>query len=283
MSEIVILTGMSGAGRSTAADVFDDLGWFVIDNLPTSLIPTVVDLAEHSERNHDRIVLVVGREANSRTDDLLAAIDSIKSKSGRVQVLFLEASDEVLIRRFEGTRRRHPIESTNIADAIKKERVTLSSIRAMADMILETGSLNVHELKTRILDHFANSGESAFDAQVVSFGFSYGVPTDVDMMFDVRFLANPYWDVTLREFSGIDKNIKDYVLGFEEAKQFLTTVSNLLDVVLPGFTREGKSYLSIGIGCTGGRHRSVVIAEEIANILKEKGLKPSVRHRDIEA
>jgi len=282
MSEYLVVTGMSGAGRSTAAAALEDLGWFVIDNMPSALISKVSELVDGSGSEMKRVAFVVGRGGGD-LDDVLPAVDSLKAGRNRVRILFLDAADDVLIRRFEGTRRRHPQEARGVEESITEERKLLSDIRDRADLVVDTGELNVNQLRSRLMEVFSGEDESGtMRSSILSFGFKYGVPTDVDLMFDCRFLPNPYWDETLRTHSGLEASVRDYVLSRPETTDFLDHLDGLLAMLIPAYIREGKSYLTVAMGCTGGRHRSVVLAEELASRLEAHGMPTTVFHRDIE-
>ncbi len=289
MAEYLLITGMSGAGRSQAGATMEDLGWFVIDNLPTALITKVAELADLPGAEPHRVVLVIGRDA-AQLGDLSQAVSELRATGSRVTVLFLDAADEVLVRRFEGTRRRHPLGHQGVTESIAGERKQLETIRASADVIVDTTDLNVHQLRDRLRHLFADVGtdgrgpacQPTMRVTLVSFGFKYGVPIDVDSLFDCRFLPNPHWHDDLRPMTGLDGPVRDFVLGQPEAKAFLTKLDDLLELLLPAYVNEGKAYLTIGIGCTGGRHRSVAIAEELARCIRERGFAPSVQHRDLD-
>jgi UPF0042 nucleotide-binding protein len=263
MAEFVVITGLSGAGRSQAGAALEDLGWYVMDNLPTALITKVADLVSTGGPEAQRLALVVGRHAG-QLGELQTAVQQLRASGERVSVLFLEASDEVLVRRFEGTRRRHPLGQEGVLEAIVDERRRLDAMKEMADVVVDTTDL------------------SAMQILVLSFGYKHGVPLDVDNVFDVRFLPNPHWVESMRPLTGLDEPVRRYVLGQPAAKEFLERVGHLLKFLVPAYTREGRSYLTIAIGCTGGRHRSVVLAEEIASRLREMGFTPSTIHRDVE-
>lgn len=282
MTEYLIVTGMSGAGRSTAAATFEDLGWFVIDNLPPALIGKVGELTSPSSE-WERVCLVIGRGGAENVAEVRPAIESLRSSGGRVRVLFLDASDEVLVRRYEGTRRRHPVEADGVLQAVRQERTLLQELRDDADVVLETSDLNVHELRAALLERFqAVGGDEEMEVSVVSFGFKHGLPLDVDLVFDCRFLPNPHWVEELRPHTGLDDDVRSYVLSARLARDFLAQLREMFALLLPSFVNEGKSYLSVAIGCTGGRHRSVVLAEELARLIAELGFEPTVHHRDID-
>jgi RNase adapter protein RapZ len=280
VAEYLIITGLSGAGRSQAGATLEDLGWFVIDNMPTSLITKVAELALAPGAETDRVSFVVGRDAE-QLGELEAAIGQLRSGGSRVTVLFLEATDEVLIRRFEGTRRRHPMGRGGVTGAISTERRRLERIRELADVIIDTSDLNVHQLRERLIELFLSEASSTMQLSVMSFGFKHGLPLDVDNVFDVRFLPNPHWIESLRPLTGLDAPVRDYVLGQPAAQEFLERVDDLLTFLLPAYVAEGKSYLTVAIGCTGGRHRSVALVEELAVRIARQGFSPSVHHRDV--
>ncbi len=280
--EVTIITGMSGAGRSEAANVLEDLGFFVIDNLPPALISKVAELARGGDRP-TRYALVVDVRSGAFMDDLAAALRELRASGATTRVLFLDASDEVLVRRFELTRRRHPLSgSDTMLEGISRERSLLEGLKGDADLVVDTGDTNVHELRDRLRELFAEgSVDDLLQTTVVSFGYKHGLPLDVDLVFDCRFLPNPHWVEELRPLSGADPEVRDYVLGQADAPEFLDELDRLLGLLLPAYRREGKAYLSIGVGCTGGRHRSVVMAQEIAHRLALAGFRARVHHRDI--
>ncbi|MDQ6797178.1 MAG: RNase adapter RapZ [Actinomycetota bacterium] len=280
MSEFLIITGLSGAGRSQAADCFEDLGWFVIDNMPPALLSKVTELVQAPGSTIERVALVVGTTAY--LDELSPALDQLAKTANRVRVLFLEATTEVLVRRYENTRRRHPMaESDRVSDGIERERELLDPVKSQADVVVDTSDLNVHQLRDRLLDLFAGDTESGLQTSVVSFGYKHGLPLDVDLVFDCRFLPNPHWVPDLRPLTGLDAPVRQYVVEQPDTPVFLSRLDGLLEILLPAYVKEGKSYLSIGVGCTGGTHRSVVIATELGRLLRNRGFEPTVSHRDI--
>ncbi len=281
--DVTIITGMSGAGRSEAANVFEDLGFFVIDNLPPMLIGKVAELARGHE-NPARYALVVDVRSGDFLDDLATAKDELHRHGARMRVLFLDAADDVLVRRYEASRRRHPLSDTErVVDGIARERALVETLRGDADVIVDTTNLNVHELRDRLHELFADHETTGvLQVNVVSFGYKHGLPLDVDLVFDCRFLPNPHWVDELRPYTGLDASVVEYVMAQPATGEFLAELGRLLELTLPGYEDEGKAYLSIGIGCTGGRHRSVVIAEQIANRLRGHGCRTAVHHRDIE-
>jgi UPF0042 nucleotide-binding protein len=282
VAEYLIITGLSGAGRSTAADTLEDRGWLVIDNLPPALIPKVSELVARPGSEKEKVVLVSGRGGAEYVDELTAAIEQLREAGNHVGVLFLEASDEVLVRRFKGTRRRHPVTAGSVAEGIARERDVLQAIKRQADVVVDTSELNVHQLRDRVVELFEGSDTAGgMQTSVVSFGYKNGIPLEADLVLDCRFLPNPHWVDELRPKTGLDEAVRDYVMAQPDTKDFLHRLDDLLDLVLPGYAKEGKSYLTIAVGCTGGRHRSVVLAQEIARSIQAHGFEPSVHHRDL--
>jgi UPF0042 nucleotide-binding protein len=281
--DVTIITGMSGAGRSEAAHVLEDLGFFVIDNLPPMLIGKVAELARGLEKT-TRYALVVDVRSGDFLHDLSAAIGELHVYGAHTRILFLDASDDVLVRRYEASRRRHPLSDTDrVTDGIAAERVLLESLKGEADLIVDTSTMNVHELRDRLHELFAEHvPDGALQVNVVSFGYKHGLPLDVDLVFDCRFLPNPHWIEELRPQTGLDAPVREYVLSQADTLAFLTELDELLALTMPGYEQEGKAYLSIGVGCTGGRHRSVVIAEQLAERLRGHGYHVAVHHRDVE-
>ncbi len=285
MSEFIVITGLSGAGRTQAANALEDLGWFVIDNVPAALIPKVGELGGARGSAFGKLALVVRSGGADGDDDVLRALEALAGSASRLRTVFLDAADDVLVRRYESSRRRHPLaeDGRSLGEAIALERATLQPLKELADVVVDTSELNVHQLKTRINDLFGDERESgAMRVNVVSFGYKHGLPLDVDVVLDCRFLPNPHWVDELRPFTGQDDAVRDYVLGQEDAGPFLERIDALLELLLPAYAREGRTYLSIAVGCTGGRHRSVVIAESIAELLRQHGYEPAVSHRDLD-
>ena len=280
--ELVIISGMSGAGRSTAAKCLEDLGWFVVDNLPPSLIPTMVDLGARSQGAVARIGAVVDVRGRSFFDDLLASLEDLERRGVRLRVLFLEASDDVLVRRFESVRRPHPLQGDGrIVDGIEQERTLLRDLRGEADLVIDTSSLNVHELRAKMDAQFSDDQEPQLRATVMSFGFKYGLPVDADLVVDCRFLPNPHWVPELRPRTGTDEEVARYVFDQPGAKEFLDQYADLLRIVTEGYRREGKRYMTLAVGCTGGKHRSVAMSERLAKRLIADGLETVLVHRDM--
>ena len=279
MSEVLLVTGMSGAGRSTVSAALEDLGWFVIDNIPIELIARVGEPAPAGSREYAGVAFIVGRFGGVQPDAWLAVERELRQLHENAKILFLDAPDDVLIHRFEANRRRHPFEAPTLAESIAGERALMQSIREGADLVFDTGSINTNQLRSRIVATFAESSAmGSLRVSLVSFGYSNGLPRDVDLIFDCRFLPNPHWVEALRPQSGLDEAVSNYVLSQETAQHFLNDIVSMLEWQIPEFAKEGKSYLSIAIGCTGGRHRSVAIAEELKRRLH---IEHAVFHRDI--
>ncbi len=280
--ELVIISGMSGAGRSTAAKCLEDLGWFVVDNLPPALIPTMVDLGARSHGNVARIAVVVDVRGRRFFDNLRESLSALASGNVQRRVLFLEASDDALVRRFESVRRPHPLQGDGrIVDGIAAERELLCELRGDADLVIDTSSLNVHELRAKMDAQFAGDEEPELRATVMSFGFKYGLPVDADLVVDCRFLPNPHWVPELRPFTGLNDEVATYVFNQPGAKEFLDGYAELLHIVAAGYRREGKRYVTLAVGCTGGKHRSVAMSERLARRLSSDGVETVVVHRDM--
>jgi len=280
--EVIVVTGLSGAGRSTAAKCLEDLGFFVVDNLPPALLATMIELGSRSQGAVTRIAVVVDVRSRAFSSDLLGAIRGLGESGLRPRVLFLEAGDELLVRRFEAVRRAHPLQSDGrLVDGIAAERDLLRSLRGEADLVLDTSALNVHQLRAAIESAFDDSRAPALRATVLSFGYKYGLPVDADLVVDVRFLPNPHWIPELRDHRGTEDQVRDYVLSQAGAQEFLDRYLDLLRLVGAGYTREGRRYLTLAVGCTGGKHRSVVMSEQLAARLTADGVDTRVVHRDL--
>jgi UPF0042 nucleotide-binding protein len=279
----VVVTGLSGSGKSTALDVLEDLGFYCVDNLPVALLPRFVDLWRGSDGKFSRVAFGIDVREGHFLDDVPRVFQELSGAGVALEVLYLEASDDVLVRRYSETRRRHPAErAAGIGSAIQRERELLRSLREMADRILDTSAFTVHELRERLRDLIEGRGEGQMlTVTVVSFGYKYGLPTDLDLALDCRFLPNPFFVEPLRPQTGTDPAVAEYVLASDGAEEFLTHVLGLLRFALPRYQAEGKTYLTVGIGCTGGRHRSVVLAETLRARLAAEGHRITVRHRDL--
>ena len=279
--DVILVTGMSGAGRSTATRALEDLGWFVVDNLPPTLMSEVVEYVP-AKAGLTKVAVVADVRGGNLFDELQGSLKAIKNAGHDVRVLFLEAGDEALVRRYESSRRPHPLQrEDNILAAVQRERTLLGDLRAESDLVIDTTNLNVHELRRAIEEAFGDDDHVALRATVMSFGFKYGIPVDADLVADMRFLPNPYWDPKLKELTGLDSAVNDYVINQPEAKQFLESYSNLVSLVEDGYLREGKRFVTIAIGCTGGKHRSVSMAENLGARLVKNGVEVRVVHRDL--
>jgi UPF0042 nucleotide-binding protein len=281
-SELLIITGMSGAGRSTAAKVLEDLGWYVVDNLPPQLIESLLELTTTAGQDVTRLAVAVDVRGRSFFAALQQALADLDARGVPHRVLFLDASDEALVRRFESVRRPHPLQADGrLLDGILRERKVLDELRLLAGTVIDTSYLNVHELAHSVNEIFADEAAPALRVSVVSFGFKYGLPLDADHVADVRFLPNPHWVPELRPHTGLDPDVRAYVLGQPGAGPFLTSYVDALEPVLDGYIREKKRYATVAVGCTGGKHRSVVISEQLAAMLRANGVVATAVHRDL--
>ncbi len=279
MAEIVIITGMSGAGRSGAAAVLEDLGFYVVDNLPTSLMPTIVELAAQPGAGIARLALVAGRQHA----EVLPHVAQMRADGHRVTVVFLDASTPVLVQRYDATRRRHPFadDADGLLEAIEYEREKSRLVKEQADLVIDTSELNVHQLKEKLAGAFRHESSPTLQVAFESFGYKNGLPLDADIVMDVRFLPNPHWDEHLRPLTGHDPAVRDYVLERAVTSAFLDQFEEMLASIVPAYQAEGRSYLTIAIGCTGGRHRSVAVAEELARRFAARGIASRTTHRDV--
>jgi RNase adapter protein RapZ len=270
-ADIVIITGLSGAGRSTAAKALEDLGWYVVDNLPPSLLPTMVDLAARTNGAVSRIAAVIDFRSRAFSMDLKSAISELAARGAAARILFLEAAEDTLVRRFDSERRPHPLQGTGrVTDGIAAERELLREVRGDADLVLDTSRLNVHQLRARIRDYFGGGTAAGPRLSLISFGYKYGLPVDADMVADCRFLPNPHWIPELAPMTGQDAPVRDYVLAQAGSEELLRHYTELLTkVMLPGYEREGKRFVTFAVGCTGGKHRSVAIVDALAARLAE--------------
>jgi RNase adapter protein RapZ len=279
--EMLVVTGMSGAGRSTVGNALEDLGWYVVDNLPPQMLRPMVDLSEHSGDAIPKVAAIVDVRGGKLFADVQAALEALRDNAS-VRVVFLDATDAALVRRFEQVRRPHPLQGDGtLLDGITEERTRMAELRSQSDLVIDTSDLNIHQLATVVAEQFSEDGD-ATRVTVVSFGFKYGLPSDADSVADARFLPNPFWVPELRNQSGLDEPVREYVLGAEGALDFVDAYAAALAPVLGGYRRENKRHATIAVGCTGGKHRSVAIAEELGRRLRElPGVTVNVRHRDL--
>lgn len=280
--QVLIVTGMSGAGRSTVGNALEDLGWYVVDNLPPQMLRPLVELAQHAGNALPRIAAIVDVRGGKLFADVQETVAVLKATAS-VRVLFLEATDSALVRRFEQVRRPHPLQRDGtLLDGIGLERTRMQELREQSDIIVDTSELNIHQLATTISDKFSDAETPGVNVTLMSFGFKYGLPADADAVADVRFIPNPFWNPELRPFTGLDPVVSEYVLGQEGAREFLGAYALALSPVLAGYQRENKRHATIAVGCTGGKHRSVAVVEELAAVLREfPGVAVSVKHRDL--
>ena len=284
LPRFTIITGLSGAGRSEAAKNLEDLGYFVIDNLPPALIERMASLVSGPGIKVKDVALVVDVRGGEFFPELEKALAGLRERGIPYRILFLEASDQTSVRRFEATRRRHPLAvSERVIDGIHEERSLMAGLRDQADLVIDTTDVNVHGLRDKTKSFFLEAApRSGIAVNVISFGYKHGIPLDADLVFDVRFLPNPHWVEELRPLTGLNRRVRGYVLEQEAAREFLARMRDLLEFLLPGYVQEGRHYLTIAVGCTGGHHRSVVIADELTRFLQEKGYPCTVVHRDVE-
>jgi len=279
----VVVTGLSGSGKSTALRVLEDLGFYCVDNLPVALLARFVELWESSREEVHRVALGIDARERLFLGGFSDAFDEVRRAGVRLEVMYLEASDDVLVRRFSETRRPHPAAvGGTVEDGIRREREALRELRELADRIVDTSALTVHELRATLRDTLSRADTPTLTVSLVSFGYKYGLPTDADLAFDCRFLPNPFFVDDLRAKTGLDQPVADFVMGRDDTREFLRHLYELLDFTLPRYQHEGKSYLTIAVGCTGGRHRSVTLVEALRRHLESAGIRVLVRHRDIE-
>lgn len=281
---MTVISGLSGAGMSEAAKALEDLGWFVIDNLPPALISKMLSLALAPGNDIKRMALVIDARGGTFFNEAMNALDVLRRDVCNFRLVFLEAGDDALVRRFDATRRRHPLAlDDRVATGIKRERDLMQTLREGADLIIDTTDLSVRDLRRKLGAYFeAASTGDGLATTIISFGYKFGLPLDADLVLDVRFLPNPHWVPGLRELTGTDADVRDYVLGKEVTADFLGRAQDLFAVLLPGYESEGRHYLTIAVGCTGGRHRSVVLAEQLGTFIQDKGYPAKVIHRDVE-
>ncbi|MBQ7045141.1 MAG: RNase adapter RapZ [Clostridia bacterium] len=282
--DFLIVTGMSGAGKSNAADCLEDVGYYCVDNIPPMLIPSFVELSKRTNNEINKIAIVTDIRGGELFKDIEKVVEQMKNSGTKFKILFLDASTEELLRRYKENRRSHPLSTSQnltIDEAIASERATLKSVRNIADYIIDTTHISANNLKEQIINIFLENAAGSLKVQCMSFGFKYGPVSDADLVFDVRCLPNPFYIDNLRALTGLDEAVSSYVMGFEESKQTFSKISDLIDYMLPLYFSEGKSRLVIAFGCTGGKHRSVTFAEGLAKHLKEKGSNVHINHRDI--
>jgi UPF0042 nucleotide-binding protein len=284
-TEILIISGMSGAGRSTIAHRLEDLGWYVVDNLPPALLGNLIELVSTSVK---KVAVVIDVRGRAFFDDLTKSLSELADLGISRKILFVDAADDSLVRRFESTRRPHPLQGADrILDGITKERERLREIRDSADLIIDSSALNIHQLEKKISDYFHEDSSSDLRVNILSFGYKYGIPVDADLVVDCRFISNPHWVPHLRPMTGLDKPVSDAVLGSDNVKEFLTRYQSLFETMALGFISEGRKFLTLAIGCTGGKHRSVAVAEELVSRLKSGDelskfkIDTQVMHRDL--
>lgn len=281
-TDLVIVTGVSGGGRSTVARALENVGYYVVDNLPQALMLDMAELAHQAGGPARRTAMVLDVRSRAFSTDLAGAVQALKDRGFSPRVVFVDADDDVLIRRFENVRRSHPLQSDGrLADGIAAERLLLAQARDEADVLIDTSHLNVNQLRSRVEELFGEEDARRLRVTVLSFGFKYGLPPDADFVLDARFLPNPYWVPELREHTGKEEAVSRYVLGQRGASTFVETYARLINATAPGFEREGKRYLTVAVGCTGGKHRSVAIAEELTRRLRELRLVATAQHRDL--
>lgn len=279
--QLVILTGLAGSGKGSVLNTFEDLGFYCVDNLPVALIPMFSELYDEGRGEIERAALLVDAREGEQIAKLPGYYRALAS-SHPTTLVFIEASDQALLRRFSETRRPHPVGHGSVAEGIREERRRMAPIRRLADVVIDTTQFNVHELRQFVIDRFQRAGRRPLLVSVVSFGFRYGIPSDADLVFDVRFLPNPHFIPRLRPFSGKDRRVARYIRSFPQTRQFLRRTEGLLDYLIPHYINEGKSYLTVALGCTGGRHRSVALAEVIGRNLQHHGYSAKIVHRDLE-
>ena len=279
--DVLLVTGMSGAGRTTATSSLEDLGWYVVDNIPSGLIHALLEnLSQRS--GVTKVAISVDIRGGKLFDELQDALTAIQNQGNDLRILFLEASDETLVRRYESSRRPHPLQRDHhLLQAVARERELVGNLRASADLVIDTSNLNVHELRRAVEASFGDENHTALRVSILTFGFKYGIPVDADLVADMRFLPNPYWDDSLREQTGLDAAVSNYVLSQEPAVEFIANYKRLIELVETGYLREGKRFVTIAVGCTGGKHRSVAIATELAKQLEADGTSVRVVHRDL--
>jgi UPF0042 nucleotide-binding protein len=280
MTSIVIISGLSGSGKSTAVNALEDMGYYCVDNIPPTLLPTFIELCKNSEKDISKVALGIDIRERVSFDSAPRVIREFKEKGYPVDMIFLESSDSTLLKRYKETRRKHPLSNDgNISEGITKERKMLEELKELSNYTIDTSELNVHQLSEIIKNKFNKEGSQNILLNIISFGFKHGIPNDADMIFDVRFLPNPHFVESLKNLNGTDKEVLDYIMEKEQSIEFIEKMTEFLDYLIPNYEKEGKAYLTIAIGCTGGKHRSVAITDKVAEHFKD--LSPLTRHRDI--
>jgi len=280
MTSIVIISGLSGSGKSTAVNALEDMGYYCVDNIPPTLLPTFIELCKNSEKEISKVALGIDIRERVSFDSAPRVIREFKEKGYLVDMIFLESSDSTLLKRYKETRRKHPLSNDgNISEGISKERKMLEELKELSNDTIDTSELNVHQLSEIIKNKFKEEGSQNILLNIISFGFKHGIPNDADMIFDVRFLPNPHFVESLKNLNGTDKEVLDYIMEKEQSIEFIEKMTEFLDYLIPNYEKEGKAYLTIAIGCTGGKHRSVAITDKVAEHFKD--LSPLTRHRDI--
>jgi UPF0042 nucleotide-binding protein len=280
MTSIVIISGLSGSGKSTAVNALEDMGYYCVDNIPPTLLPTFIELCKNSEKDISKVALGIDIRERVSFDSAPRVIREFKEKGYPVDMIFLESSDSTLLKRYKETRRKHPLSNDgNISEGITKERKMLGELKELSNYTIDTSELNVHQLSEIIKNKFNKEGSQNILLNIISFGFKHGIPNDADMIFDVRFLPNPHFVESLKNLNGTDKEVLDYIMEKEQSIEFIEKMTEFLDYLIPNYEKEGKAYLTIAIGCTGGKHRSVAITDKVAEHFKD--LSPLTRHRDI--
>ena len=280
MTSIVIISGLSGSGKSTAVNALEDMGYYCVDNIPPTLLPTFIELCKNSEKEISKVALGIDIRERVSFDSAPSVIREFKEKGYPVDMIFLESSDSTLLKRYKETRRKHPLSNDgNISEGISKERKMLEELKELSNYTIDTSELNVHQLSEIIKNKFKEEGSQNILLNIISFGFKHGIPNDADMIFDVRFLPNPHFVESLKNLNGTDKEVLDYIMEKEQSIEFIEKMTEFLDYLIPNYEKEGKAYLTIAIGCTGGKHRSVAITDKVAEHFKD--LSPLTRHRDI--
>jgi UPF0042 nucleotide-binding protein len=279
---LIIITGLSGAGKSWAIKCFEDLGYYCVDNLPTTLIPTFAELCVHSTRRITRIALGVDIREREYLHSVVDVLSELRGAGYLTEVLFLEASEEALIRRYHETRRRHPVSSGSLLDGIREERKLLANLRELADRVIDTSRITVHELRQRLVELYGEAAPPGLSVNLLSFGYKFGVPYEADLVFDCRFLPNPFFVEGLKTQDGRALAVRQFVVEQPEGRELITRLRDLLAYLLPHYEKEGKAYLTVAVGCTGGRHRSVALVEELQGFVEEQGIPVTVTHRDVD-